>query len=125
MAVASETATATAINDEESKRSSEHSHTSHRKGIDHQSGEPLNWGKLSSLIAHAIHDLNSAARNGQRHLYKDLTTSVVESIRLMLYASNSIDKENSPHLKTDKNLRAQYRAIMAALSKLVSPRFRC
>jgi hypothetical protein len=119
MAVASETATATAINDEESKRSSEHSHTSHRKGIDHQSGEPLNWGKLSSLIAHAIHDLNSAARNGQRHLYKDLTTSVVESIRLMLYASNSIDKENSPHLKTDKNLRAQYRAIMAALSKLV------
>ncbi|KAJ2962862.1 hypothetical protein NQZ79_g2056 [Umbelopsis isabellina] len=119
MASATEMATANVSNDVESKRSSEHSHISHRKAMDHQVGEPLNWGKLSSLIAHAIHDLNSAARNGQRHLYKDLSTAVVESIRLMLYASNSIDKENSPHLKNDKNLRAQYRAIMAALSKLV------
>jgi len=105
--------------DDESKRSSDHSQVSRRKVLDQQHTEPLGWGKLSSLIAHAIHDLNSAARNGQRHLYKDLTTAVVESIRLMLYASNSIDKENSPHLKNDKNLRTQYRAIMAALSKLV------
>lgn len=119
IASATEMATTNVINDQESKRSSEHSHISNRKAVDHQVGEPLNWNKLSSLIAHAIHDLNSAARNGQRHLYKDLTTAVVESIRLMLYASNSIDKENSPHLKNDKNLRAQYRAIMAALSKLV------
>ncbi|KAG2189367.1 hypothetical protein INT44_004509 [Umbelopsis vinacea] len=105
--------------DTESKRSSDHSHLSRRKVVDQQIHEPLGWGKLSSLIAHAIHDLNGAARNGQRHLYKDLTTAVVESIRLMLYTSNSIDKENSPHLKNDKNLRTQYRAIMAALSKLV------
>ncbi|KAG2185995.1 hypothetical protein INT43_002433 [Umbelopsis isabellina] len=119
IASATEMATANVSNDHESKRSSEHSHISHRKAMDQQAGEPLNWGKLSSLIAHAIHDLNSAARNGSRHLYKDLTTAVVESIRLMLYASNSIDKENSPHLKNDKTLRAQYRAIMAALSKLV------
>lgn len=87
--------------------------------MNQQHSEPLGWGKLSSLIAHAIHDLNGAARNGQRHMYKDLATAVVESIRLMLYASNSIDKENSPHLKNDKHLRTQYRAIMAALSKLV------
>jgi hypothetical protein len=105
--------------DTESKRSSDHSQLSRRKVVDQQVNEPLGWGKLSSLIAHAIHDLNSAARNGQRHLYRDLTTAVVESIRLMLYTSNSIDKENSPHLKNDKNLRTQYRAIMAALSKLV------
>ncbi|KAH8549637.1 ras guanine nucleotide exchange factor domain-containing protein [Umbelopsis sp. PMI_123] len=107
------------IHDSESKRSSDHSQLSRKKVVELQANEPLGWGKLSSLIAHAIHDLNSAARNGQRHLYRDLTTAVVESIRLMLYTSNSIDKENSPHLKNDKNLRTQYRAIMAALSKLV------
>lgn len=105
--------------DTESKRSSDHSQLSRRKLVDQQINEPLGWGKLSSLIAHAIHDLNSAARNGQRHLYRDYTTAVVESIRLMLYTSNSIDKENSPHLKNDKNLRTNHRAIMAALSKLV------
>lgn len=44
---------------------------------------------------------------------------VVHRIRLMLYVSNTVDKESSPHLKCNKPLRVYHRALLASLAKTV------
>lgn len=78
---------------------------------------PMTWSTLSSDIALAIHQLNTVAQQGQRHKLMAHTSTVVETIRVMLYASGSMEKDVSQ--TQDPALREPRRAVMASLSKLV------
>ncbi|KAI8371104.1 ras guanine nucleotide exchange factor domain-containing protein [Blakeslea trispora] len=80
--------------------------------------EPLSWTKLSSTIAVALHQLTSAAKNGQHNLYYKNSIEIVNSIRFMLIASSTIDKD-STYIKANSALRSHHRAMMASMSKLV------
>ncbi|RUS17998.1 ras guanine nucleotide exchange factor domain-containing protein, partial [Endogone sp. FLAS-F59071] len=80
--------------------------------------EPLTWSKLAANIALSIHNLNTSAKVVQRNLFVPHASAIVESIRHMLYASGTIEKE-SPLIKANKTLKVHHRAIMASLSKLV------
>ncbi|KAG0191355.1 hypothetical protein DFQ28_000368 [Apophysomyces sp. BC1034] len=79
--------------------------------------ESLTWQKLSTDIATAVYQLNTAAQRGQHDKCGDSIPFVVDSIRLMLYSSRSMDKE-AIHMQ-DRELRDPHRAVMASLSKLV------
>ncbi|OBZ84749.1 Cell division control protein 25, partial [Choanephora cucurbitarum] len=80
--------------------------------------EPLSWTKLSSSVAVALHQLTSAAKNGQHNLYYRNSIEVVNSIRFMLIASSTIDKDSN-YIKANGTLRAHHRSMMASMSKLV------
>lgn len=84
---------------------------------DRESEEPLTWQGISTTIAMAIHHLNTAAQRGDRDVLVDEASAIVISIRMMLYASGTLDKE-SIHMQ-DRVLRDPHRAVMASLSKLV------
>lgn len=66
----------------------------------------------------AIHNLNTAAKNGQRTLFIPNAAAIVNAIRMMLITSGTIDKE-SVYIKGNSVLRAHHRAMMASMSKLV------
>ncbi|KAI8071443.1 ras guanine nucleotide exchange factor domain-containing protein [Gongronella butleri] len=80
-------------------------------------GNSMSWATLSSEIATAIHHLNSVAQQGLRDKLLESTSLVVETIRLMLYASGSMEKDATQ--TQDPALREPRRAIMSSLSKLV------
>ncbi|KAI9493737.1 ras guanine nucleotide exchange factor domain-containing protein [Zychaea mexicana] len=80
---------------------------------------PQSWGQLSALIAHAIRNLKGSVKQGQIGLFREDALLVVQHIRLLLYVSNSVDKESSPYLKINKQLKTYHRALLAALAKLV------
>ncbi|RCH78053.1 hypothetical protein CU098_002655, partial [Rhizopus stolonifer] len=80
--------------------------------------EPLSWTKLSSSIAIALHQLTSAAKNGQHNMYYKNSVDIVNSIRFMLMASSTIDKDSN-YIKSNSTLRSHHRAMMASMSKLV------
>ncbi|KAI9320783.1 ras guanine nucleotide exchange factor domain-containing protein [Dichotomocladium elegans] len=82
------------------------------------SSEPLTWSKISAHIALAIHNLNAAAKSGQKALLVSYAAAIVNAVRMMLITSGTIDKE-SVHIKTNAVLRAHHRAMMASMSKLV------
>ncbi|ORX44617.1 ras GEF [Hesseltinella vesiculosa] len=84
-----------------------------------QGPQPLTWSTLSSLIAHAIHDLKNTIKLAQLPALREKVVVVVHRVRLMLYVSNTIDKESSPHLKANKTLRTYHRSLLAALAKTV------
>lgn len=79
----------------------------------------MSWQSLSTLIAHAVHNLKESIRQGQSAYFGEDTTTIVHRIRLLLYVSNCLDKETSVHLKSNKQLRTQHRSLLAALAKLV------
>lgn len=79
--------------------------------------KPSTWQKLSSETALAIQQLTIAAQRGDQQAINDYAWSVVDTIRIMLYASGSLDKDAS-HMQ-DRALRDPQRAVMASLSKLV------
>ncbi|KAI9307840.1 hypothetical protein BJ944DRAFT_274461 [Cunninghamella echinulata] len=81
--------------------------------------QPLSWNQLSSLIAQSIHELKNSIRQGQTNQLREDAVMVVHRIRLMLYVSNTVDKESSPHLKNNKSLRLYHRALLASLAKTV------
>ncbi|KAG0170527.1 hypothetical protein DFQ28_010709, partial [Apophysomyces sp. BC1034] len=101
-----------ALNDEAESKHSSTSSISNEK-------TPMSWNQLSTLIAHAIHNLKNSVKDGQTELFREDAVLIVQRIRLLLYVSNSIDKESSPYLKSNKQLRAYHRALLAALAKLV------
>lgn len=80
---------------------------------------PLSWQSLSSLIAHAIHNLKESVRQRNSAFFAEDTTAIVHRIRLLLYASNCLEKETSIYLKSNKHLRNQHRTLLAAVAKLV------
>lgn len=80
-------------------------------------GETFTWNKLATDIAFAIRQLTLSTQKG---VYADLqpkTAIIVEAVRLMLYASNSLEKD-SP-LMQSPSFREPRRAVMSSLSKLV------
>ncbi|KAI8088828.1 ras guanine nucleotide exchange factor domain-containing protein [Halteromyces radiatus] len=87
--------------------------------VANQENQPLSWNQLSTLIAHAIHGLKNSIKEGQTSLLRDDAIMVVHRIRLMLYVSNTVDKESSSHLKANKSLRVFHRALLASLAKTV------
>ncbi|CAG8528266.1 3951_t:CDS:10 [Paraglomus brasilianum] len=86
--------------------------------IGSNTNEPLTWESLSSNVYLAIHHLDMAVKESQKYSYTICTNSVVESIRIMLYASGTVEKE-SPTIRTNRSLKIYHRCIMASLSKLV------
>ncbi|KAG2220167.1 hypothetical protein INT45_013865, partial [Circinella minor] len=80
---------------------------------------PQSWSQLSTLIAHSIRNLKGSVKQGQIGLFREDALLVVQHIRLLLYVSNSVDKESSPYLKSNKQLKTYHRALLAALAKLV------
>ncbi|CEP09488.1 hypothetical protein [Parasitella parasitica] len=82
------------------------------------SDEPLSWIRVSSNIAIAIHQLTTVAKRNQCSLYHEYLDNVVDSIRFMLIASSTIDKESS-YIKANGTLRSHHRAMMASMTKLI------
>ncbi|CAG8444390.1 17445_t:CDS:10 [Acaulospora morrowiae] len=80
--------------------------------------EILTWESLSNTVFATIHHLNLAAKENSKQSYKHCTNAIVESIRIMLYASGTVEKE-SPAIRQNRNLKIYHRHIMASLSKLV------
>lgn len=80
---------------------------------------PITWQNLSTVIAQAILNLKEAARQGKQPKFIYENTVVVHRIRILLYVSNCIDKETSPHLRSNKKLRTVHRSLLAAVAKLV------
>lgn len=84
---------------------------------DSSTTEVFTWNKLATDIAFAIRQLTLSTQKG---LYGDLqpkTAIIVESVRLMLYASNSLEKDSL--LMQGPSFREPRRAVMSSLSKLV------
>lgn len=82
-----------------------------------KSGE-LTWEKLSNDIFYCLQQLNNSAKLNRKELYISHSTSIVETIRTMLYASNTA-KRDSVLLMNNKTLKQLHKSIMNALSKLV------
>ncbi|KAG0166953.1 hypothetical protein DFQ28_007218 [Apophysomyces sp. BC1034] len=87
-----------------------------RKLIDKD--KPLTWTKLSVNVALTIHDLHTTASQGRYAELPKRIRAIVDAVRLMVFASGTIDKE-SVHIISNAVLRAHYRAMMAAMSKVV------
>ncbi|RCI00826.1 hypothetical protein CU097_012616 [Rhizopus azygosporus] len=80
---------------------------------------PITWSTLSATIAHAIHNLKECIRAGKTTYIQQESAQVVQRIRLLLYVSNCLDKESSVHLKSNKQLRAVHRNLLASVAKLI------
>jgi len=78
----------------------------------------LTWEKLSNDIYYCLQQLYNSARLNKKEFYISHSTSIVETIRTMLYACNAA-KRDSPLLTSNKNLKHLHKHIMNALSKLV------
>ncbi|KAI7865102.1 ras guanine nucleotide exchange factor domain-containing protein [Spinellus fusiger] len=78
--------------------------------------EDMTWEKIASDIALAIHQLIKASQSAQADRIVPSARAVVESIRLMLYSSHSMEKE-SIHLQ-EPVLQELRRGVTASISKL-------
>lgn len=76
------------------------------------------WDSLSDHTAAAIDNLLSSAEKGHKPYYLIQSSIVVEAIRVMLYASGTVDKD-AAIMRQHRGLKLHHRQIMAALSKLV------
>jgi hypothetical protein len=79
--------------------------------------DELTWNKLATDIAFAIHQLTLSAQKGQQADLHPKTAQIVEAVRLMLYASRSMEKDSA--LMQNPVFREPRRAVMSSLSKLV------
>ncbi|ORE01478.1 ras GEF [Rhizopus microsporus var. microsporus] len=105
----------TSTNEEDDK---DDVHSTYRDAVQEQSPvKELTWNKLAMDIAFNIHELTTAAQKGQREDIQTKTSVIVESIRLMLYASRALDKDS--HLLQDPAFKDPRRLVMSSLSKLV------
>ncbi|ORZ20438.1 ras guanine nucleotide exchange factor domain-containing protein [Absidia repens] len=84
--------------------------------------EPLTWHFLSTRIAISINDLNQCCKNNKKPVLTQCAGAVINSIRFMLLASGTIDK-NSAYIKSNAVLRGHHRTMMAAMSKVMLTSF--
>ncbi|KAJ3155701.1 hypothetical protein HDU86_004170 [Geranomyces michiganensis] len=108
-----------------SERSSAGSHSSQQSPIapalimdDPNGSQEFTWSKLTADIVQAVYQLNYSAKYAQKEKYIPQSSSIVESIRIMLYASGTARKD-APLVASHKMLRTHHRQIMSSLSKLV------
>ncbi|KAG0052377.1 hypothetical protein BGZ83_002671 [Gryganskiella cystojenkinii] len=76
------------------------------------------WVSLAEYTSGTIHNLIQSAENGYKPYYQTQAAQVVQSIRVMFYASGTIDKDSAP-IQLHRHLKGHHRQIMAALSRLV------
>ncbi|KAF9143936.1 hypothetical protein BGX30_014325 [Mortierella sp. GBA39] len=76
------------------------------------------WESLAEHTAAAVQNLLNSADNGYKPYYLIQSSIVVEAIRVMLYASGTVDKD-AVIMRQHRGLKMHHRQIMAALSKLV------
>ncbi|KAF9435094.1 hypothetical protein BGZ76_006906 [Entomortierella beljakovae] len=76
------------------------------------------WESLADHTTNALQNLLHSAEKGYKSYYQIQATQIVEAIRLMLYASGTVDKDSAP-IRMHRGLKIHHRQIMAALSKLV------
>ncbi|KAJ3278495.1 hypothetical protein HK104_002288, partial [Borealophlyctis nickersoniae] len=76
------------------------------------------WSKLTGDILQAIHQLSTSAKQNHKERFIPQSSAIVESIRVMLYASGTARKD-APLVASHKMLKMHHRQIMSALSKLV------
>ncbi|KAJ3041356.1 hypothetical protein HDV00_009497 [Rhizophlyctis rosea] len=76
------------------------------------------WSRLTSDIITAIQALNHSAKNNIKERYIPQSSTIVESIRIMLYASGTARKD-APLVASHKMIKMHHRHIMSSLSKLV------
>lgn len=79
--------------------------------------EELTWNKLATSIAFSIQQLTFVSQKGLHGELQPKTASIVEAVRLMLYASRSMEKDSQ--LMQDPIFREPRRSVMSSLSKLV------
>ncbi|KAI8827072.1 ras guanine nucleotide exchange factor domain-containing protein [Fimicolochytrium jonesii] len=78
----------------------------------------LTWAKLANDIISRIHQLNQYAKHGKKEGFVSQSSLIVESIRIMLYASGTARKD-APSVASHKMVKVHHRQIMSSLSKLV------
>ncbi|KAF9423163.1 hypothetical protein BGZ94_008390 [Podila epigama] len=76
------------------------------------------WDSLSEHTSAAIQNLLNSSEKGYKPYYLIQSSIVVEAIRVMLYASGTVDKD-AAIMRQHRGLKMHHRQIMAALSKLV------
>ncbi|CAO3564325.1 unnamed protein product [Mortierella alpina] len=76
------------------------------------------WASLAEHTAGAIQNLIHSAEHNYKAHYQVQAAQVVESVRVMLYASGTVDKDSAP-IRQHRSLKVYHRQIMAALSRLV------
>ncbi|KAG9321591.1 hypothetical protein KVV02_001735 [Mortierella alpina] len=76
------------------------------------------WSSLAEHTAAAVESLLFSTDNGYKPYYLIQSSIVVEAIRVMLYASGTVDKD-ALIMRQHRGLKMHHRQIMAALSKLV------
>ncbi|TPX32233.1 hypothetical protein SmJEL517_g04638 [Synchytrium microbalum] len=76
------------------------------------------WNKLTGDVVLAIHQLNHSVRANNKEKFIQLASGIVETIRLMLYASGTARKDTGI-IANSKLLKLHHRGIMSTLSKLV------
>ncbi|CAJ0919164.1 1767_t:CDS:10 [Entrophospora sp. SA101] len=65
-----------------------------------------------------IHSLNLAVKQNEKHLYNSSTESIVENVRIMLYASGTIQKD-SRIFRENLPLKTYHNQLVTAVSRLV------
>ncbi|KAG1148339.1 hypothetical protein G6F37_004035 [Rhizopus arrhizus] len=104
--------------EEDEEEDKENENNTFRDAVQEQSeSKELTWSKIASDIALGIHELTAATTKRQRDEIQPKASAIVESIRLMLYASRSLDKDS--HIFQEPAFREPRRAITSTLSKLV------
>lgn len=78
----------------------------------------LTWNLLLQEITHSVQLLNQSAQLKRKDLYVQQSTTIVEIIRLMLYASGTV-KHDIQHYPNYQILKQQNKNIMHALNLLV------
>ncbi|KAF9900157.1 hypothetical protein EC991_007818 [Linnemannia zychae] len=76
------------------------------------------WSSLEEHASATLLNLVHSADNGYKSYYQIQAAQVVESIRVMFYASGMIDKDSAP-IRLHGDLKVYHRQIMAALSRLI------
>jgi hypothetical protein len=78
----------------------------------------LTWNLLLQEITHSVQLLNQSAQLKRKDLYVQQSTTIVEIIRLMLYASGTV-KHDIQHYPNYQILKQQNKNIMHTLNLLV------
>ncbi|KAF9184154.1 hypothetical protein BGZ51_003518 [Haplosporangium sp. Z 767] len=76
------------------------------------------WESLLEHTSAAVENLLQSTEKGYKPYYLIQSSIVVEAIRVMLYASGTVDKD-ALVMRQHRGLKMHHRQIMAALSKLV------
>ncbi|KAJ1559424.1 hypothetical protein HK405_010694, partial [Cladochytrium tenue] len=88
-----------------------------RGSLDADSGR-MTWAQLTLGVAKAIENLEVSAAKNQRDRFIPQSSAIVESIRVMLFASGTA-RRDAPHIESHRQLRTHYKSIMSTLSSLV------